>query len=441
MSRTLLPFLLLLLSSCGALQRTPSEPRKVMTDPVETALDTVHRLDFSGDTVQAPTVPDTLLTRQSGRDVPSPGETADTVHRTLPAGDTVPRSEPAGAIEPGGEAGFQQKPSAQVSRKDTISIIGTGDIMPGTNFPDDRYLPPGGDCMPLFAPVRSLLRSADITFGNLEGVFSGEGGTAKNCRDPEVCYVFRMPGQMLDCIRDAGYDVLSVANNHVNDFGREGRLTTAAMLEEAGVAFAGFLEKPSDTFGLDGLTIGFAAFAPNRGTVNMKDYDAAAAIVARLDSLADLVIVSFHGGAEGSDHQHTPCTDEVYLGYNRGNVCHFAHTVVDAGADVVFGHGPHVTRAMELYKDRLICYSLGNFCTYRRFNLRGANGIAPVVKVLTNREGRFLGGQVIPVYQPGAGGPRIDPQNRAIHKLRELNAADFPGNPLIIHEDGTLEKH
>ncbi|KKK93514.1 hypothetical protein LCGC14_2692140, partial [marine sediment metagenome] len=61
---------------------------------------------------------------------------------------------------------------------------------------------------------------------------------------------------------------------------------------------------------------------------------------------------------------------EIYLGYDRGNIYEFAHMVVDAGADVVFGHGPHVTRAAEIYKDRFIIYSLGNFCTYRRFNLR-----------------------------------------------------------------------
>ena len=66
---------------------------------------------------------------------------------------------------------------------------------------------------------------------------------------------------------------------------------------------------------------------------------------------------------------------------NRGSVYRFAHEVVDAGADVVFGHGPHVTRALEFYRDRLICYSLGNFATYRRFNLSGPNGIAPIVKV------------------------------------------------------------
>jgi hypothetical protein len=321
---------------------------------------------------------------------------------------------------------------------DTLCIIGTGDIMPGTNYPDERYLPPGNDCAALFDPVRSHLAAADVTFGNLEGVFSSDGGTPKQCKDPSVCYVFRMPDAYLECILDAGYDVLSVANNHVNDFGAEGRANTARLLEEAGIPFAGFRSHPYTTFEKNGVTYGFAAFAPHTGTVDMKDYQGAADIVAMLDSISDVVIVSFHGGAEGRDYQHVPCTDEVFLGHNRGNVCTFAHTVVDAGADVVFGHGPHVIRGMELYKERLICYSLGNFCTYARFNLSGPNGLAPIIKVYTAPDGTFLEGEIIPVYQPGEGGPRPDPRNLAIIQLKELSAADFPDSPLVIEMNGTF---
>jgi len=153
---------------------------------------------------------------------------------------------------------------------DTIVIIGTGDIMPGTNFPDNRYLPPGG-CAKLFNPVRDILQSGDVTFGNLEGVFSSNGGSAKKCNNPKTCYVFRMPDEYLSCILDAGYDVLSTANNHVNDFGYEGRINTYNLLEESGVPFAGFRSKPSTIFEKDGVIYGIAAFAPHSGTANLKD--------------------------------------------------------------------------------------------------------------------------------------------------------------------------
>ncbi|MEN8157729.1 MAG: CapA family protein [Bacteroidota bacterium] len=323
---------------------------------------------------------------------------------------------------------------------DTICIIGTGDIMLGTNYPSSTYLPPGADCSPLLRPVHHILQSGDLLFGNLEGVFAGEGGTPKRCRDSTRCYVFRMPDHFAGCLTDAGYDVVSVANNHVNDFGPEGRRATAALLDSVGIAYAGFVTHPWTTFQKEGVTYGFAAFAPNKGTMNLIDYAGAAAITRMLDSVADVVIISFHGGGEGKNHQHVVRGDEEYLGTNRGSVYRFSHAVVDAGADIVFGHGPHVTRALELYGDRLICYSLGNFATYRRFNLSGPNGIAPVVKVNVDVEGKFLSGEVVPVYQPGSGGPRPDRQKRAIHKIRELSEADFPDQELVIGADGSLSK-
>ena len=322
--------------------------------------------------------------------------------------------------------------------QDTIRIIGTGDIMLGTNYPSASYLPPGRDCSPLLRPVHHILQSGDILFGNLEGGFGNEGGTPKKCKDTTQCYVFRMPDHFAGCLKEAGYDVLSVANNHVNDFGIEGRKATAALLDSLGFAYAGFDTHPWTTFEKGGLTYGFAAFAPNKGTMDLMDYKGAAAITRMLDSLADVVIISFHGGAEGKGHQHVVRGDEIYLGTNRGSVYRFAHEVVDAGADVVFGHGPHVTRALELYRDRLICYSLGNFATYRRFNLSGPNGIAPIVMVDVDSNGIFLSGEVVAVIQPGQGGPRPDPSRRAIHTIKALSEADFPDQDLVIGEEGLL---
>jgi len=403
----------LMLSSCFVSRKaTPPEARIPIMDPVVRTIDTTIHLTID---TSARVIPDTLDVVDS--------LAIDTLIQDTLVIDTALEVD-----------------SLQVEKylKDTICIIGTGDIMPGTNYPDARYLPPGDNCGALFLPVKDILQAADVTFGNLEGVFCSEDGTPKNCKDPKVCYTFRMPDHYLDCILDAGYDVLSVANNHVNDFGYVGRLSTARRLQEAGVPFAGLQGHTSAVFTLGDVTYGFAAFAPHSGTVDLKDYRGAADIVAGLDSVCDIVIVSFHGGAEGRDYQHVPCTDEEYLGYNRGNVCKLAHAVVDAGADVVFGHGPHVTRAMELYNERLICYSLGNFCTYARFNLSGPNGIAPIVKVFTDRDGKFLGGEVVSVYQPGEGGPHIDSQHRAAIKLRDLSLIDFPQSKLVIGEDGML---
>ena len=322
--------------------------------------------------------------------------------------------------------------------QDTITIIGVGDIMLGTDYPSAKYLPPSGQCNMLLANVMPLLRDADITFGNMEGVLAGEHGKAKNCKNPDQCYVFRMPEQFVNCLAEADFDLLSVANNHVNDFGYEGRKNTSKVLDEAGLSFAGFIDKPYTIIEKGGKKYGFAAFAPHSGTNNLLDIKKAVELISYLDSVTDIVIVSFHAGAEGKDHQHVTRETEYFYGNSRGNVYDFAHRAIDAGADVLFGHGPHVTRAVEVYKNRFIAYSLGNFCTYSRFNLSGPNGIAPLIKVFTDTTGNFLQALITPVYQEGEGIPHVDPNIRAVKKIQELTATDFPNQNLIIEDTGLI---
>lgn len=321
--------------------------------------------------------------------------------------------------------------------KDTVAIIGVGDIMMGTNFPDERYLPPS-DGRLLFQEVDSILQDADVTFGNLEGVVLNEGGKQKYCKNPKVCYLFRTPDHYIENLVNAGFDVVSTANNHAGDFGDEGRQNTMNVLDSAGIHHAGLLTKPYTTFMIDGMKYGFAAFAPNTGTSSINNIPRAVEIIQHLDSISDIVIVSFHGGAEGSKYQNVTRETETFYGENRGNVYEFSHTLVEAGADVIFGHGPHVTRAVEVYKDRFIAYSLGNFCTYARFNLRGDNGLAPIIKVLTNAKGEFIQAEVTPTIQYSPGGPRLDPQKRVIKKLQELTTKDFPEVPLNIDPTGII---
>lgn len=321
--------------------------------------------------------------------------------------------------------------------KDTLTLIGVGDIMMGTNFPAAHYLP-GNDGRDLWVEVSDTLKQADVTFGNLEGVILNSGGDQKKCNNPKVCYLFRSPESYLTNLKEAGFDVVSLANNHAGDFGQPGRSNTMRSLDSLEINYAGLLSVPTTMFMIDGMKYGVAAFSPNVGTASIHSLDQAIAYVEYLDSLTDVVIVSFHAGAEGSKHQRVTRKTEMFYGENRGNVYEFAHLMIDHGADVIFGHGPHVSRAIEVYRDRFITYSMGNFCTYGRFNLRGANGVAPIVKIRTNAEGKFLDGQLISIYQPGAGGPKIDPKKRAISLIRELTIKDFPESNLLIDDSGFI---
>jgi hypothetical protein len=319
-----------------------------------------------------------------------------------------------------------------------ITITGVGDIMLGSSFPSVRFLPPHDNPLLLLESVADSLAMSDITFGNLEGSFLNDGEAAKKCKDTTLCYLFRMPERYVSALTVTGFDILSLANNHFGDFGLPARNRTKAILDSVGIKYAGLIEHPWTIFRKDSLLYGFCAFAPNAGTVNINDTANAAAIVRMLADTCDIVIVSFHGGAEGADFQNVPKTMELFHGEERGDVYNFAHTVIDNGADVVFGQGPHVTRSMEVYKNRFISYSLGNFCTYGRFNLAGPNSLAPIVKIEVDAVGRFLSGKIIPAYQPWPGGVKYDESGRVIKKIRELVAADFPDAVIDISDSGRI---
>jgi Bacterial capsule synthesis protein PGA_cap len=327
---------------------------------------------------------------------------------------------------------------AEDSLQRKIVITGVGDIMLGSAYPDSRLLPPSDNPYLLLESMADTLSSSDITFGNLEGSFLDSGEPCKKCRDTTLCYLFRMPERYVSALTSSGFDILSVANNHFGDFGVPGRTRTMHILDSVGIIYAGPEEHPWSIFRKDSILYGFCAFAPNSGTVNLNEIERASAIVRMLADTCDIVIVSFHGGAEGADFQHVPKTNEIFHGEDRGDVYHFAHTMIDCGADVVFGHGPHVTRAIEVYKDRFISYSMGNFCTYGHINLAGPNGLAPVIKISVDPSGRFLSGRIIPVFQIWPGGVKYDYNRRVINKIKDLMDADFPDSSINLSVDGEI---
>ncbi|KQS31662.1 CapA family protein [Pedobacter sp. Leaf194] len=313
--------------------------------------------------------------------------------------------------------------------KGTISITAVGDIMLGSAFPSTVNLPPD-DAVNSFQAVDSLLKG-DIVFGNLEGCFLNAGNSTKcNGINPNNCYAFRMPERYAGIYKKAGFNVLSIANNHVGDFDAKGRKNTAKILDSLKIHYAGQVNKPFEIFEKDSVKYGFCAFAPNENTVSINKIDSAKALVARLKKQVDVVIVSFHGGGEGARFEHVTRKNEIFYKENRGNVYAFAHAVIDAGADVVLGHGPHVTRAVEVYKNKFIAYSLGNFCTYGMFSLKGNNGIAPLLQLKINSKGDFLYADVVSVQQDKINRLTVDENERAFKRIKQLTDEDFTGHKL-----------
>jgi len=329
----------------------------------------------------------------------------------------------------------------EISENKKITVIGVGDIMLGSNYPSKNLLPKND--YNILSDTEKILQDADITIGNLEGTLFDEGGIPKSCSDPSVCFVFRTPSKYGQYLKKAGFDYLSIANNHSNDFGDEGISKTMKNLDELGIKYTG-IKKLAETTIIekDNLKYGFVSFAPLSKTVDLNDYEYAAELIKSLKSKVDIVIVMFHGGAEGNGKEHLTRKTEMFFGENRGNVFKFARMAVDAGADIIFGQGPHVTRAIELYKNKFISYSAGNFATYGKFNLKGSSGIAPIFKITLDSKGNFIEGEIIPVRQTkGVYGPFIDENKSAVKEIISLNKSDFPeGNGLSVSEDGKIQK-
>ena len=329
----------------------------------------------------------------------------------------------------------------EISENKKITVIGVGDIMLGSNYPSKNLLPKND--YNILSDTEKILQDADITIGNLEGTLFDEGGIPKSCSDPSVCFVFRTPSKYGQYLKKAGFDYLSIANNHSNDFGDEGISKTMKNLDELGIKYTG-IKKLAETTIIekDNLKYGFVSFAPLSKTVDLNDYEYAAELIKALKSKVDIVIVMFHGGAEGNGKEHLTRKTEMFFGENRGNVFKFARMAVDAGADIIFGQGPHVTRAIELYKNKFISYSAGNFATYGKFNLKGSSGIAPIFKITLDSKGNFIEGEIIPVRQTkGVYGPFIDENKSAVKEIISLNKSDFPeGNGLSVSEDGKIQK-
>ncbi len=211
--------------------------------------------------------------------------------------------------------------------------------MLGTDYPENHL--PDDDGVSFLAAVTPILAAADLTFGNLEGVLVDGGEPGKKCSNPKACYLFRSPSRYVEHYKAAGFDVMSLANNHARDFGEEGRLASMQTLADAGLHHSG-LRGDFASMIVNELRVAVLAFAVTRNSNLLLDYEVARQTVVDQAARHDIVIVSFHGGAEGRDVTHVPFAEEEYFGEMRGDVAKFSRMMVKAGADLVIGHGPHV---------------------------------------------------------------------------------------------------
>ncbi|MCO6565197.1 MAG: CapA family protein [Apibacter sp.] len=322
---------------------------------------------------------------------------------------------------------------------DTVTITAVGDIMIGSNYPSISYLP-GVNILEEIKPV--LKEKTDLIVGNLEGTLFDSGGKPKSCTNPNFCFVFRTPFAYGRYLKEAGFDFLSMANNHSNDFGSMGRIATEKNLKSLGIQYAGILKHSEYAIKeKNGIRYAFIGAGHNVGLVSSIYYTDIKRIIKEVRPKVDIVIVMFHGGGEGASYQHIPFKNEFYAGENRGNVVEFAHACIDSGADLILGSGPHVARAIELYNNKFIAYSLGNFATYGKITLTGPNGNAPILKIKTDVKGNFISCHVVSIIQSKGSkkGPEIDHNHRAYNYIKHLTLTDFPNNRFIFTSSGEIK--
>ncbi len=313
----------------------------------------------------------------------------------------------------------------------TVSITAVGDIVMGTTtygLPPDRG-------RSFFDQVDQELRG-DVVLGNLEGTLST--GPGSKCGPGSTdCYAFQTPPSYAKWLPRAGFNVMNLANNHAYDYGQSGFDQTRRALRKAGLAITGprgvitVMEAGPVRVAL----VGFASYA---WANDLTDIPAARRLVRKAAARADVVIVTFHGGAEGADETHVDPGAEYFLGENRGDLTRFAHAVIDAGADLVVGHGPHVLRGMEWYRGRLIAYSLGNFGGYEVFSLGGPLSVSGILAVTLRGDGRWVRGELVPTQLLANGLPALDPAERAHGLVREVSKDDFGRHAMRISVTGRL---
>ncbi|MEG4941999.1 CapA family protein [Microcoleus sp. F4-D5] len=318
----------------------------------------------------------------------------------------------------------------------TVSIKAVGDMIPGTNYPYNK-LPAKKEM--LLESVKPYLKGADILFGNFESTMTDYPYSSK-AGGGRMLFAFRTPPSYAKIFKDVGFDILNVANNHSYDFNEQGFNDTIKNIDSNGMKAVGKRDQIVYQ-NVKGVNFAFIGFS-NYGEVHnsLLELKAGAEVVKKAKEKADIVVISVHAGAEGTGAINVRNRTEFFYGENRGNMVLFSRTMIDAGADLILGHGPHVPRAMELYKGKLIAYSLGNFLGYRTLSTAGALGKSLILDVKMTPQGDFVSGKIIPIQLDGRGVPAVDNNFRTVGLIDRLTKSDFPNSGLKIDDKGIISK-
>ncbi len=275
--------------------------------------------------------------------------------------------------------------------------------------------------------IKRLTLRGDVVFANFEGVLA-------EVPDPDL-WRFCVPFEVMGLLSGMGLNTLSLANNHSLDLGADAYATTALALAREGFRVAARAGRGAvaEVKGRRVRVVGFSFDAPN----NVNDLDAIPSIIGKKGD--EIVIVSAHMGGENRLGYLVPRDVEHFGKEERGDVVRFSRAAIDAGADLVLGHGPNIPRGIELYKGKLIVYSLGNLV----FDYPGAafhlHAPAYSISIALSDRGDFVSAR-IDSYDLRYGIPEPDSSRHAYRMIRNLTLSNLGERSLVFPGDGAVER-
>jgi len=308
-----------------------------------------------------------------------------------------------------------------------IRIAAVGDLVFSENSQTNRLA---------FNDFLPQLTLADLALGNLEGPITTHP-TSRKPYIPGRSYSFRFPIDTAEVLKKANFHILSIANNHSNDYGPVGFADTRQHLSAAGLE-ATSLKDSHVIRTVKGLKVGVIALAHYPVFNNVLDIEGTAKLVAQVRSQSDIVVLFYQLGGEGDSHALLHNEDVVFLGEQRGNARKFAQAMVKAGASALVGHGPHLVRAAECIEGVPVLHSIGNFVSSGGLSVNSLANVTAFTELLFDEGGRFKAVRLTPTTFDKNRLPMIDPSGRALNLINWFNrqaaktlsgfeALNFPG--------------
>lgn len=280
-------------------------------------------------------------------------------------------------------------PAAVSAAERDVTMFAVGDVMLGRHIA--KVMKTSGSDYP-FREMPPALQRADIVFGNLEAVIAADGSAPAF---PEKPYSFHANNAAARSLRKAGFHLLSLANNHAMDYGAPALFETRRLLREQGIADFGAGKDIHEArrpvvLSRNGIRFGFLGHgvAHSRAVYAKKNRPGIAPIIMEdiqkdiqlLRSQVDVLVVSLHWGME---YEHVPSKRQREE----------AHQIIEWGADLILGHHPHVMQGIEVYKGKIIAYSLGNFI----FDQKGKGTDRSFILACRFRDKALYSAEVIPL--------------------------------------------